>query len=389
MNHRFDSGVLTVFFTGHIDTSNAHIIEKQVFDLLDQYSPATVIVDAEELEYISSSGLRIILKLRQRYKDMKVINASSEVFEILEMTGFTEMMTIEKAYRRFDITGCQVIGKGANGTVYRYDRDTIVKVYRPNADLEEIKRERELSRAAFVLGVPTAIPYDVVKVGDCFGSVFELLDAKSFDEMLIEDASNLDFVVNRSVEVAKILHRTEAPALLPSQKDIAVKWVSVAKDYLEEEEYLKLKKLIDDIPDVKTMLHGDLHIKNIMQQNDETLLIDLDTLSYGHPIFEFAFIFNAYNGFGVVDPGEVERFLGIPSALAYQLFEETLKAYFETDDAEKLKEVEEKAAIIGYLRILRRVIDKGRYGTDIGKATVEACHKKLAVLLPKYDTLVF
>ena len=53
-----------------------------------------------------------------------------------------------------------MLGEGANGKVYRYDSDTIVKVYKDSVSLEDIKRERELARTAFILGIPTAIPYD-------------------------------------------------------------------------------------------------------------------------------------------------------------------------------------------------------------------------------------
>ena len=56
------------------------------------------------------------------------------------------------------------------------DPDTIVKVYLNPDALPEIHRERELARLAFVAGVPTAIPYDVVRIeGGGYGSVFELV----------------------------------------------------------------------------------------------------------------------------------------------------------------------------------------------------------------------
>ena len=366
MKHSYETNTLTVYPGCRIDTSNSNQAEKEIFALIDQYQPDQLVIDAQELQYISSSGLRVILKLIQRYRDLKTVNVSSDVYEILEMTGFSEMMTVEKAYRKLDISGCKIIGKGANGTVYRYNRETIVKVYKSDADLDEIKRERNLSRAAFVLGIPTAIPYDVVKVGDCYGSVFELLDAKSFDELMIEDLSNLEFVVKESVKID---------------------WVSILKGYLDEAEYSKLKRLIGELPDRDTIIHGDLHLKNMMLQKDETLLIDLDTMSAGHPLYELAFIFNTYKGFGVLDSNDTVRFLGIPADTSYRIWTRSLEVYFDTDDPVRLKEIEDKAAIIGYMRLMRRIIEKNRYDTERGKAFVEACHQKLRELLPKYDTL--
>lgn len=56
-------------------------------------------MDAEKLDYISSAGLRVILRLRKNEAGLRIIHAQSSVYEILEMTGFTEMMPVEKAYR--------------------------------------------------------------------------------------------------------------------------------------------------------------------------------------------------------------------------------------------------------------------------------------------------
>ena len=69
---------------------------------------------------------------------------------------------MEKAYRVVSVEGCEEIGRGANGTIYRIDKDNVVKVYN-NADaLSEIQHEREVARLALVLGIPTAIESAIV-----------------------------------------------------------------------------------------------------------------------------------------------------------------------------------------------------------------------------------
>ena len=49
----------------------------------------SVVIDADDLEYISSAGLRVILRVRKLSPELKIINASSAIYEIFEMTGFT------------------------------------------------------------------------------------------------------------------------------------------------------------------------------------------------------------------------------------------------------------------------------------------------------------
>ena len=115
--------------SGRIDSSNAFSEEERLIDELDNYE-GNVVIDAGGLKYISSAGLRIILKIKKLYSDTKIINCNSEVYEIFEMTGFTQMMDIKKGYKEISIEDCEIIDEGAYGIIYRIDNDTVVKVYK-------------------------------------------------------------------------------------------------------------------------------------------------------------------------------------------------------------------------------------------------------------------
>ena len=124
----------TIELAGRIDSGNAASVEESILAQLDGAGIVPIVLDAAGLEYISSAGLRVLLRLRKKYPDIVVTGVRSEIYEIFEMTGFTEMMNVEKAYRVVSVEGCEVIGQGANGTIYRIDRDNVVKVYN-NADV--------------------------------------------------------------------------------------------------------------------------------------------------------------------------------------------------------------------------------------------------------------
>ena len=299
---------LTVKLSGRISSSNAPQVEEELKKEIGAFD-GDLTLDAAELEYISSAGLRVVLRIKKDNPSTKVINCSPEVYDIFDMTGFTEMMDITKAFRKLSIDGCEVIGEGANGKVYRIDEDTVVKVYKNHDALDEIKNERELARKAFVMGVPTAIPYDVVQVGDLYGSVFELLNAKSFAKLIAADPSMTEDLAKQSVDILHTIHSTHLkPGELPDKKAEAVVWAEFCRDYLPADVGEKLVRLVKDVPDTLNMLHGDYHIKNIMRQNGENLLIDMDTLAMGHPVFEFSAIFAAYVGFSCIDTANVEKF---------------------------------------------------------------------------------
>ena len=78
-----------------------------------------MVLDAEKLQYVASSGLRTILKLVKTEKNFSMENVSESVYNVFEMTGFSRIMTIKKALRKIDLDKCERIGFGGNGAVYR------------------------------------------------------------------------------------------------------------------------------------------------------------------------------------------------------------------------------------------------------------------------------
>ena len=391
VNYNVSDGILTLKLAGHIDSLNAPQIEEEIKKIREDRKDLPVIIDAEKLEYISSAGLRIILRLLQELPETKIINVSSEIYEILEMTGFTEMMEVKKAYRVVSTDGCEVIGQGANGKIYRIDRDTIVKVFLNPDSLQEIQRERELARTAFVLGVPTAIPYDVVRIeSGGYGSVFELLNAKSLGMLLKTGEKSLDEVVKMSIDLLKIIHGTVVkPDAMPDMKAIALDWADFLKDHLPMEQWQKLHDLVAAVPEDDHMLHGDYHVKNVMLQNGECLLIDMDTLCHGHPVFELASMFNAYGGYAETDHSVIQEFLGISYETGTEFFDRSLRAYLNSEDDSFITSVKEKAQIVGYTRMMRRSIRRNGLDTEAGRKEIENCRQHLADLLQRVETLSF
>lgn len=88
-------GTLTVAISGRINTNTAPQFEQELSDL----SGVThLVLDFADVSYISSAGLRVILKTRKvmaRQGDMVVRNVKPEIYEVFEMTGFLDFLTIE------------------------------------------------------------------------------------------------------------------------------------------------------------------------------------------------------------------------------------------------------------------------------------------------------
>ena len=108
MKSELNNGTLTIWLDGRIDSHRAPTVEIEINNIVKKTDFDHLVLDAEDMEYISSAGLRIILKLLKKHRDVTLVDVSSEVYEILEMTGFTEMMTVERALKCIDVTGKKI-----------------------------------------------------------------------------------------------------------------------------------------------------------------------------------------------------------------------------------------------------------------------------------------
>lgn len=261
-------------------------------------------------------------------------------------------MAENRIFKEISLEGAEKIGEGAHGEVYRLDEETIAKVYRGSQPLEKISREKELSKWAFVKGIPTAISYDIVKAGDRYGVVYELLKARSAWEYVNESEENLEDFVKKSIELMKYIHSIEVrPGELPDMKLRTLEWIVKCREYMPDDICDWLKKLTEELPESHTFLHADFHIKNIMIVNGELMLIDMDTLCAGDPIFELASIYNSYKEFPSMSPGAA-AFLGIDVDTATRLWDRTLELYTEDSGEAARLDTEKRAQIFGCIRII-------------------------------------
>jgi anti-sigma B factor antagonist len=86
----------TIEVVGRLDTITAPVLEKTIGENISGIS--SLVLDFKGLEYISSAGLRVLLGAQKKINGraaMKLVGVCEEVMEVLEMTGFADILTIE------------------------------------------------------------------------------------------------------------------------------------------------------------------------------------------------------------------------------------------------------------------------------------------------------
>ena len=380
MRFELSDNLLTLFFEGELNSYNADVIEKEVDEALSSSKFQTLNLDFAKLNYISSAGLRIILKIKQKHDDSHVINANLDVYDVLQMTGFTNIMDVKKAMREMSVEGAEIIGEGFFSTVYRIDKDTIIKVFNRTSDEKQIERELKLAKQAFVLGIPTAISFDIVKVKNKLGVRFEMLDCMSLKNAFIKYPEKYDELLNKYVDLLKKINTTECfDPSVPSIKKFFLEKVDAIKNLLDEAHYEKLLGLMKSVPERSTFVHGDCHFKNIMVQGEDFLLIDMDTLSVGHPIFELANLRCPYVAFEEDAPGNCEQFFGMKAEYCVKLYDDIIRLYFGKED----EAIKDKIALVCYAHMVWWTLTNQKDN----QKRLNGCKERLIALLDKYNDI--
>ena len=346
---RHESDSVTLILAGRLDTATS---AKASADIERALATVPVIsrltCDAGQLEYISSSGLRILLSLAKRYKDFRITEVQSLVYEVLDTTGFTKIMTVERALRQLSVEGCEVIGVGGVGTVYRLDGDTIIKVFREGTTIEEVRREITMSKEAFVMGMPTAISFDVVRVGSQYGLIYELLQADTLSACIKREPGRIDEFARKYAELFHQLHAIEVPggSSVPCAIERERQQIRHIRRYFPQESIDLMLRIVDAIPDANRLLHLDLQTKNAMVQNGELMLIDMGEVGYGHPLLDLGHAYSAM----VTLVGDYDKIIGMPRELGQKLWSRAIDYYLEGMPAEVVKQRKAQIEVVSCVR---------------------------------------
>lgn len=358
MNFSFDlnNGVLNLMLEGRLDTEAAVKFDAAIAEICKNNPHDSLVLDAEKLEYVASSGLRTILKMVKTEKNFSMVNVSEAVYGVFEMTGFSRIMNISKALRKIDLEKCERIGFGGNGAVYRVSEDEIVKVNFNPSTYDSLHLELNKAKEAFLLGIPTAISFDMVDCGEGKrGVVYETIKSKTLGETIQSEPERMEELTEQYIAQLNTLHatRTDNP-VFGSAKDNYRKQVEDASKYYTEEEALLLHKILEVLPEGGGLVHCDAHPKNIMIQNGEMFWIDMEQMALGHPIYDIISIAVVLNGMN--NDEMTMNICGMDNATVAKMKDCFIRKYFKTEDPAMIQKF---SSLFDALRLIRAVFAVG------------------------------
>ena len=377
-----EQNCLRLIFPERISSTNAPAIREEVFALLPRFPHTELVADFEKVEYISSSGLRVILELIRKEKNFRIVDVCPDVYEVFDMTGFLQMVDIQKKRRQISLDNAKEIDWGFTARVYRLTEDSIIKVYREDVPMEDIEGELSRAKKAFIAGIPTAISFDIVDVGNSIGVIFERMDGGTLQSAMLSHPEKFDELMEQYISVLQTINSIEViDESVPDAKELALQKLSYLRDekgLLSQPEAERMAKFLASIPDTGTYIHGDCQFKNIMLSGGEPMLIDMDTLAKGSPLFELYALYYCYIVFEEVSPGNAENFFSASFELVERIVERLMNTCLPVYSEEPFERAEQIVHLLGAFQCFHFFVRYMPEEEDGMKKAGEIFRKKLA-----------
>ncbi|MCR4611254.1 MAG: phosphotransferase [Lachnospiraceae bacterium] len=326
---------------GAIDSFNAKEFEDKI--LAFQKEHGELILDASDLEYMSSSGIRVLVKLSRLQGEVRIDNVNDSMFSIFYSAGLTEIFKINREMLELKNDGWEVVGNGASGTVYKINNDTAVKVYNEGTRFEYVNQERELARQAFISGVPTIIPDRNAKVDGRYATIFELVNSSSLGEELSGNPDRFEDLMDQYVAMVKDLHSIEdRKGFFPNLQDLWLQSEHMIREGMPKEDADFIIDVYKNSKRSSNLLHGDIHPGNVMISGGEMVLVDMASMSTGPALLDLITVYRLPmfgKDIGLLEAAESS--MGIPQSMFEPFWDSFARRYFETDDKAVLDKIKD------------------------------------------------
>lgn len=237
-----------------------------------------------------------------------------------------------------DLNDYVLSGEGANGQSYNClgDSSLMVKLYNPGYDRKAIIEELERARKVFALGVPSPEPGELVTDGSRLGISFERIpDKRSFSRAIADEPERAEELSREFACECKKIHAIECPEGMFSDARSSFLKMLDANGFIGDEAVGAIRNFIaNKIPDCRTVLHGDMHVGNVLttlakghpvSEKHKIYFIDLGYFERGYPLLDIGMMDSICNW---SDDSFLEHDFHFSRPVAHRVWDAFIKEYF-------------------------------------------------------------
>jgi len=271
----------------------------------------------------------------------------------------------------------KIIDSSPEGALYEIDDETVVQVYDYQATIQEIEQEKANAKNAVRIGIPTLFSFDVVKIGDNYGIIYENVQSKPLGELIMAHPENFDKYVTDFSDLCHSIHRIHVgyDAFRPAKGVYSgFGQQMVAKGIFTQEENNSVLRMLDAIPEQDTFILSALRTSSVRYFDDELTIYGLRSACYGHPIYDLG-----GTSLGIWTPGILgdddgcKWSNGMDCATSLRFWDAFIVKYFDCPSEEDAAAMAKRVNFAGFLTHYIVPIFFHMGGEDTVKRAQDSC----------------
>ena len=296
--------------------------------------------------------------------------------------------------RAMDTDGLKCLGLPGWGP-WRLGDDLLLRTSRrerPLATLAQAQEVFDVYRAARLAGAPTPDALEIVKVADGYGVIVEYVTGLGLGTHFVFGSFSIDEIGCAVGELTRTLHT----ATIDSGIDWAAKFACLAYEIaplFPNQLGARLVSLVNKMPASDTLLHGDLHMGNIVVCDGKLCIIDMETVGFGHPAFDLAIMHSVLMNASNYLPQQIHLPPDRCKQMAKHLWNTILRSYFEDADPLYIAQIDKRLMILSEVYTLGYSLDiKAKKSESLSESQKERLATSIRLmqeLLPQLDRLDF
>lgn len=354
-----DDGEYICHTIGSLTGDNCGDFGRNIENFYEKRRNSRVVFDCSKLRSVSFDGAGIFRRMKAEVKNFSLKNLNIDCMVLLRAAGLEENFDEGCKIPHIDLSGCEVIGRGKNGTVLKVSDEVVAKTFIQEPDFDDIVRERLSQKNAFISGIPAPISFGYAEYDGKIVTLMELINSESLLNKLSADKLPEEYVV-RYAQLIKELHeiRSKSKLKLFSKnyfgKDILAKADRI--DQILPEKYRgRARRIIETSDEPECFVHGDIQPGNIMLSGGEMLFLDFDTFSTGKAIYDLGALYRSlfadyYTG--------VESYLKLSDERLREIWEIFIREYLKDEPEDSVRRKKAAIRIIGFVLMLAKNIKR-------------------------------
>ena len=255
--------------------------------------------------------------------------------------------------RRLDLLTARKPGR----EVYRTENGRILKMLAKRGRLGRACAVYEAVSAAYEAGAAIARPDGLVRTECGYAMVLEFVDGPPLANLVAQGRMSPEEAGATMARCLAQLHAVRGDAT--RMRDVREPFLRMAEGvspWLSAQTAEALRSLIMGVPAAATIVHGDVHMGNVIMGADGTpILIDADTVSMGAPVFDLACAYSAMVCEAAIDPKRAEKFHGMPTETVEAVWESLLRRYCADTGMARSEKADWQMQTLAWLVVLNRL----------------------------------